>query len=331
MNIFKANQKLNNANTKHRRLGTQHLEKREMFAGIELAPQGTLTIDADPQGSTVEVSGAIAGKFIVTATNRNGDFQRNVFDRSKVEMIVFNGSEAADHYTNNTNIRERVYGNGGSDVLVGGQGPSFLKGGRGDDILRSRGGNDTIHGDAGNDLIYGGDGDDVLRGGSGNDQIYGNGGDDSLFGNDGDDALFGQAGNDILVGGAGNDELWGDSPLLPGARDLLIGGKGSDTLRGGPKEDILVNGSTTYDNSLSGLSSILRKWSDGIDRYNDQHFLELLHGARYFTPPNYYPAAFLNENTVLEDRVRDKVFAGIEDWSAWSKDDLDKPSPIVLL
>lgn len=103
----------------------------------------------------------------------------------------------------------------------------------------------------------------------GNDQILA---DDTFynresmfFGGTGNDILIGGWGNDILIGGDGNDVLEGG----PDGFDILIGGQGADFVRGhnegpntnyGANGDILIGGSTVYDNGLAQLFGIYQEW-----------------------------------------------------------------------
>lgn len=86
-----------------------------------------------------------------------------------------------------------------------------------------------------------------------------------IFGGLGNDFLQGGWGNDVLVGGAGNDVLEGG----PDGFDILIGGTGSDYIRGhneylytnyGSNGDIMIGGSTVYDNGLAQLFAIYQEW-----------------------------------------------------------------------
>ncbi|EDL61943.1 putative lipoprotein [Gimesia maris DSM 8797] len=86
-----------------------------------------------------------------------------------------------------------------------------------------------------------------------------------IFGGLGNDFLQGGWGNDILVGGDGNDTLEGG----PDGFDILIGGAGSDFIRGhneqlytnyGSNGDILIGGSTVYDNGITQLFGIYQEW-----------------------------------------------------------------------
>jgi hypothetical protein len=269
-----------------------------MHAYVNLTPAGTLVIDADQHGSMVDVSNFFAGRVVVTSTDRNGDARRTFIEQSSVQRIVFDGSNVADQFTNNTSIPDTAYGRGGADILVGGNGKSRLEGGSGNDMLHGRRGNDTIRGGNGKDLIYGGEGNDMLMGNANNDQ------------------LFGQSGSDVLVGGGGNDDLWGDSPMQGYGRDFLIGGTGTDTLRGGPAEDILVNGRTTFDGSPASLRAVLADWDVAVVRYQSQVDCRSCWYIDYLTS--------LNDKAVRNDHAHDQVYSSPRDWLAWSRTDIDE-------
>ena len=84
----------------------------------------------------------------------------------------------------------------------------MLFGDGGDNILDGGEGNDFIDGRAGNDTLLGGPGDDTLFGGPGNDRLNGGDGNDRESGEDGDDTFvqeFLKNGDDRLSGGAGAD------------------------------------------------------------------------------------------------------------------------------
>lgn len=96
-----------------------------------------------------------------------------------------------------------IHGNGGDDLLVGGDEPDWLGG----DQIHGGPGNDTLLGGAGRDYLYGGAGDDNVSGGADRDALYSFDGADTLDGGDGDDYLQGSGGNQVLFGGNGDDQL----------------------------------------------------------------------------------------------------------------------------
>ncbi|MEZ5299661.1 MAG: hypothetical protein R3F11_03175 [Verrucomicrobiales bacterium] len=154
-----------------------------------------------------------------------------------------------------------IFGQGGDDILRGGDGHDDIDGGSGadqifgnagDDTLRGGGGagdlldggdgNDVIHGsDDGADTILGGEGADLIYGHGGNDDIDAGAGPDTVDGGDGDDVIDGEAGEDVLIGGAHHDTLRGHGGATPddGAVDYLYGGEGGDQLFGGAGNDWL--------------------------------------------------------------------------------------------
>ncbi len=162
---------------------------------------------------------------------------------------------------------DRQWGDGGNDWIVGMLGDDQLFGGlddddlfgiAGDDTLQGDAGNDNLRGGDGNDLLRGNDGDDIMRGDLGSDTLWGGNGNDTMRGNDGNDLLRGEAGNDILVGGTGRDELIGGT-----GRDLLIGGLHGDGLFGTSGDDILISGTTQFDNADLALQAIMAEWTSG--------------------------------------------------------------------
>jgi hypothetical protein len=94
-------------------------------------------------------------------------------------------------------------------------------------------------------------------GGSANDTLIGNASDNFLFGNGGNDTLDGMGGSNVLVGGAGTDSL---TVTGSAGRNLLLGGNGADHLTGGTGNDILFNGTTSFDSDVATLNAIYTFW-----------------------------------------------------------------------
>lgn len=95
--------------------------------------------------------------------------------------------------------------------------------------------------------VYGGNANDVIRGDDLGNYLVGGPGDDILLGYAGVDWLEGSEGRDILIGGTDNDFLYGFRWLLDGFDD-----------------DILISGSTIYDNDDGVLGVILANWTSAL-------------------------------------------------------------------
>lgn len=113
---------------------------------------------------------------------------------------------------------------------------SNITGDGGDNLLSGGDGDDTVSGLGGRDTLFGGSGDDLLRGGGGRDFLQDVGGDDRLEGGGGDDALtivrIGPLdGSDVIMdGGRGDDHLY-FTGLGIGMDARLIGGDGDDDIQ----------------------------------------------------------------------------------------------------
>lgn len=97
--------------------------------------------------------------------------------------------------------------------------------------------------------ILGGAGDDILLVVGKTNTVI------ELQGGAGDDLIKG-SGNDILVGGDGDDLLVGGN-----GSDILIGGNGADRLVGSADDDILIAGTSVYDDNSQALRAILNEWN----------------------------------------------------------------------
>ncbi len=177
-----------------------------------------------------------------------------------VEKLIVNGLEyhliKGTVYNDNLagvgNVRNLLFGNQGSDSIVGSNLADTLYGGWG---------HDTLHGGAGDDVLEGGSGNDIMNGGAGYDlavldyslNVYGiqvivtenriviNKGEvdqlysieavlvrgtrynDVIDGSDRTETLAGGAGSDVIRAGAGNDVVNGNT-----GSDILWGGLGND-------------------------------------------------------------------------------------------------------
>lgn len=139
-----------------------------------------------------------------------------------------------------------------------------------------------------------------------------------FFGGDGNDYLVGGWGNDILVGGAGNDTLEGG----PDGYDILIGGTGSDYLRGhnealytnyGSNGDILIGGSTIYDNGMIQLFAIYQEWISA-DPFGDR---VASISTRVGNTTSGVDNVRLDNTTVIDDGELDELYGAVargDDW-----------------
>ncbi len=127
---------------------------------------------------------------------------------------------------------DMLWGGEGRDDLAGGAGADFLDGGAGEDFLRYDGSSDVTV-----DLLSGtasgshADGDLFINfehvvGGNGNDLLLGDAAGNELWGASGADTIYGRGGNDVIYGGDGNDHMYGGL-----GADAFIGGAGIDFVR----------------------------------------------------------------------------------------------------
>ena len=183
-------------------------------------------------------------------------------------------------------------GTSGSDNLDGTSSGDDENGGRGNDVIDGNGGNDELNGDQGDDEICGDQGDDVENGGPGDDNLDGGPGNDTLNGGSGNDVETGDAGNDTLNGGKG--------------RNLLIGGTGADSL-GAQGDDILIAGTTAFDNQEAALAAIMAEWGSA-DSYATR--------VKYLSQGGGLNGSFLlKATTVFDDSSPDKLTGGAgQDW-----------------
>lgn len=235
--------------------------------GINLDGKGDVEVteleDADP-GNDLDMSES--GVDAVTVNGRDSN-----------DVIFADGSLSGDEFpcTGNVPVAPGVdycpsltiNGDGGNDILLGGNGDDVINGGAGNDTLETGAGDDTANGDAGKDKFDADrtdDGSDKLDGGPDKDTIdYSDrtnpvsvslgtaftAGDDGealeaddvinmevVFGGEADDIINASASTAkmTLFGFDGVDTLTGGT-----ANDTLRGGKDGDTLNGGDGNDKL--------------------------------------------------------------------------------------------
>ncbi|MFK7975372.1 MAG: hypothetical protein AB8C02_04515, partial [Halioglobus sp.] len=193
----------------------------------------------------------------------------------------------------------RIYGGGGSDVLIGGDGEDYIWGGAlvGREYLEysgyylpfvydEAGDTNTIVGGAGTDRLPGGRHSDHINGGTENDFLWGGTGSDIIEGGDNHDTIYGDSNmewrlfeqdNQLLVRkqnawAEGIDVDYEYSDILSGGEgdDTLWGEQGDDTLFGGSGDDLLHgdrSAHTFYEENWGGTTSALE------DQYHGNDFL----------------------------------------------------------
>ena len=184
----------------------EHLESRELFAGITFAHHklslvgnanysNTMTVGLTPDGLSV------SAEVIYQTAKRKVDYSKIIPLADGISVVIMQGGNnhdyiAVDQTYGSFPIPCGINGGTGSDTLIGGDSPDFIRGGKGDDLIYGAGGNDTLLGQEGDDTLYGGAGDDFLNGATGHDM---------LFGGDGNDILSDAQGPDTVIGGAGDN------------------------------------------------------------------------------------------------------------------------------
>lgn len=226
------------------------LEIRTMLAGIYHNPiNGILYIAGD--------SGNNVGQVDVSGDNVVAEIDGKSFSgaSSTITDIVFIGYDGNDTFTNLSDRASSMYGQLGSDTLIGGSGDDNLVGGPGSDTIQGLGGDDRIVGANGNDFLEGGDGDDRIFGTAGTNTIYGGNGDDTIYGSEDIDEIFGEGGADKIYALGGDDIIHtggggvvggsfaqGDVAMGHGGDDQFFGGSGLDIFYGGDGDDVVVGG-----------------------------------------------------------------------------------------
>jgi hypothetical protein len=91
-------------------------------------------------------------------------------------------------------------------------------------------------------------------------------------------------------------------------RDVLIGGSGPSTLHAGPGGDILIGGTTSYDNNAAALGAVLAEWGRTDADYATR-IAHLMNGG------GLNGSTVLNTSTVHNDGVANSLYGGPgQDW-----------------
>jgi hypothetical protein len=99
------------------------------------------------------------------------------------------------------------------------------------------------------------------------------------------------------------------APRVDG-RNLLICGLGTDVLRGGAGQDILIGGTTNYDQNMTALRAIMNEWTRTDVDYATR--LAQLNGSQSGGTNGPY---LLNATTVHDDGAANSLLVGLDlDW-----------------
>jgi Ca2+-binding RTX toxin-like protein len=192
-------------------------------------------------------------------------------DRDDVQEIVVHGLNGADQIVNGTNIRAKLFGEGGGDWIKGGDGVDLIDGGADADYLVGGRGNDVLTGGTGSDRYeFTGTqlGLDVVNENASVDtdtldfrflsggvnvnlantatqvvnanltlQFSSSTGIENVEGSLLGDIIRGNSRINVIKGSSGNDTLFGE-----GGNDSLFGEDGDDDLFGGADKDSLYGG-----------------------------------------------------------------------------------------
>jgi Ca2+-binding RTX toxin-like protein len=232
--------------------------------------------------------------------------------RPAVEVVLFDattttppaGASSAGDTMRGGGAEDLILGQGGDDVIDGGDGADGIEGGADGDV---------IHGNLGDDELLGGSWTAGSFDGGAGDQVHGDEGDDLLLGDNGTPVTDGSAhvrlldapaagavapastfSADLLSGGPGNDRAFGQggNDTLAGGEgvDLLEGDAGADTLTGDADDDALTGGSSSTDGVISP-GRVANGQRDGVDQLHGGTGDDVLAGDNARLDPSHGPRA----------------------------------------
>ena len=257
-------------------------------AGADMLSGGRIDMSGDKASYIADAAGMDTADYSMSPEGVMVELMKSDHDdnrRTPDEIPAGKGGDAeGDTYHDIQNLT----GSNHTDRLEGDGGRNVLMGGKGDDK------DDPATKDVKEGGLYGHDGEDHLMGGAGDDHLDASGKNDAAGTDQTEDEdkanianlIEGGAGNDMLIGGGGNDrdEIDEDGPdnkstggtddpsraddnavtlkggLFGGSgNDTLDGGKGVDWLSGGSGDDVIIYDSAdnvTGDNPLKNVDKV---------------------------------------------------------------------------
>src|SRR5262249_2818256 len=115
-------------------------------------------------------------------------------------------------------------------------------------------------------------------------------------------------------------------------RNVMIGGLGQDSLTGGKSDDLLISGTTSFDNNSSALAAIMLEWTSGTP------YAKRVSHLLGTTPGGKNGNVILSATTVVDDALANSLTGGLGlDWFFKGTNDLvndlnlglKKPSEVV--
>lgn len=285
------------------------LESRCLLTPLISLAGGDVTIAGGEADDVTTVSNG-GGNTLRVSVQTQGQTYAELFQRTDVNRVVYDGGAGNDVFRNSTDIPSVAHGGTGADSLTGGEADDELYGDEGEDSLTGAGGDDTLYGGTGSDILRGGAGDDNLLGGTSNDKLFGEAGHDTLDGGAHDDSIYGGPGNDNLIGGSGDDQLEGGR-----GNDTLAGGLGSDRLMGHADDDSL-NGGAGADQLLGGGGHDTLVGGDGIDHILGEAGNDILmghagHDTLLGADGNDVISGGTGDDTLAGGNVDDSLWGGV--------------------
>jgi Ca2+-binding RTX toxin-like protein len=246
------------------------LLRGQRFSATGAAIGTVVTIAGATNLSVPELGLTDDGRILVTFSDA-GDISQVILDPRD---NVINGDDTSEAITSRVD-GATVYGNGGSDMLIGQGTVDSLFGGTGNDVLIGGGGGDVLDGGNGTDTMIGGAAGDTYfvanvsdavdeTGGSGVDYVWA-----AVNFNLGSVLALGQVENLVLTGGTattGVGNAFDNSILGNDTHNTLNGGDGNDTLIGGIGNDTL-SGNNGADALLGQVGNDTLIGGQGNDRF----------------------------------------------------------------